>query len=571
MNISKQGQSIKLTVYTISILLPLIMKLSFRPLRALSAGVAASLLAGSLCLAQAQEAPVLSPGAAEVLKLVQAGVGPGVIKTYIGNISGPFNLNAATILYLNDAGVSTELVDTMMDHDKNLAAPPPVATPAPAPVESAADAPVAEVTVDDFTQTLAPYGAWVDVEGYGRCWRPTVAVYDSTWQPYGDRGHWVYTDAGWYWDSEYAWGVAFHYGRWFHHANFGWCWWPDTVWAPSWVTWRSADDYCGWAPLPPFSVYRPGLGFYYRGVSVAAGFDFGLDAGLFMFVPVGHFCEPHPRYFRVDRDRGAEIFHRAAVVNSFEVDRQGNRFVNRGIPVERINNATHRTIAPVRVEQVPHADRQEWHGAAGGGFNPAGHAVGPVTRPGGNNNENHGGQNFSPGQRHEVTPANNNGGVHGSTGFNPGQSGTYQHPATFSGGFGSRPEQPAQPRTPGIPPGNVTAHEATTPANHNGNLGHGMSGNSGQGQTGGYQRPEAPVQPRTQNNNNNYSGWTQSRPVAPTQPVEPPHNYVPAAPAPPAQNYSQPRSAPASPSPGSGNQSRGGNISHGSDKDKGGH
>ena len=533
------------------------MKLSIRPWRVMSAGVVASVLAGSLCLAQAQDAPVLSPGASEVLKLVQSGVGAGVIKTYIGNISGPFNLNASTILYLNDAGVSTELVDTMMDHDKNLSAPPPVTESAPVPAVVTADtgtaAPVTDVTVDDFTQTLAPYGAWVDVEGYGRCWRPTVAVYDSTWQPYGDRGHWVNTDAGWYWDSEYAWGVAFHYGRWFHHANYGWCWWPDTVWAPSWVTWRSADDYCGWAPLPPFSVYRPGLGFYYRGLSVGVGFDFGLDAGLFMFVPVGRFCEPHPRYYRVDRDRGAEIFRRAGVINSFDVDRHDNRFVNRGIPVERFNNATHHNIAQVRVDQVPHADRQVWHGANGGGFNPGGHVVTPGGRPNGNGYENHGGQNPLPGQ--------------------PGGT---QHAATFSGGFGGHAEQPVQPRTPGNQPGYGTSHEVTPPANHNGNLGHGMSGyNPNQGQTGGYQHPVTPVQPRTpsvpggnlaprpQNNNNN-PGWSQSRPVAPVQQAEQPHNYVPAAPAPPAQNYSQPR--PASPAPASGNQSHGGNLSHGPDK-----
>ena len=32
---------------------------------------------------------------------------------------------------------------------------------------------------------------------------------------------------------------------------YGWCWAPDTVWGPSWVTWRYSGDYCGWAPLPP--------------------------------------------------------------------------------------------------------------------------------------------------------------------------------------------------------------------------------------------------------------------------------------------------------------------------------
>ena len=50
-------------------------------------------------------------------------------------------------------------------------------------------------------------------------------------------GHWVYTDDGWYWDSNYEWGwAAFHYGRWNHVDNYNWVWSPDTVWAmPSWV------------------------------------------------------------------------------------------------------------------------------------------------------------------------------------------------------------------------------------------------------------------------------------------------------------------------------------------------
>ena len=33
-----------------------------------------------------------------------------------------------------------------------------------------------EVTVDQFYDTLSPYGTWVYLEGYGRCWRPTVVV-----------------------------------------------------------------------------------------------------------------------------------------------------------------------------------------------------------------------------------------------------------------------------------------------------------------------------------------------------------------------------------------------------------
>ena len=34
-------------------------------------------------------------------------------------------------------------------------------------------------SADYFYDTLAPYGTWVDVAGYGPCWQPTVVVVQS--------------------------------------------------------------------------------------------------------------------------------------------------------------------------------------------------------------------------------------------------------------------------------------------------------------------------------------------------------------------------------------------------------
>src|SRR5205814_3952510 len=65
--------------------------------------------------------------------------------------------------------------------------------PAPSP---------ADASYAGFYDALAPYGSWVDVDGYGRCWQPTVEVADPNWQPYLDCGRWVYTDCGWYWMSD---------------------------------------------------------------------------------------------------------------------------------------------------------------------------------------------------------------------------------------------------------------------------------------------------------------------------------------------------------------------------------
>jgi hypothetical protein len=307
----------------------------------------------------------ITPGtpAAEVLKLAQADIDAGIIQSYISGCPDAFNLDADQIIALTDAGVSSDLINAMMAHDKNLAAADvsQPATPAPAPVDDTVSAPPAtDMTVEDFNNTLAPYGQWIAVDGYGRCWRPTVVVYDSSWQPYCDRGRWVYTDCGWYWDSNYAWGATFHYGRWFNSPRYGWCWWPDTVWAPSWVTWRSGGDYCGWAPLPPFTAYRPGAGFFYRGANVTLGFNFGLSANCFTFVSARHFCDPNPRDYCVPHREATRIFSQSTVINNYHYNRDHRAIVNDGVSVTFIGSAAHRSIRPVSVSTFRHAGYHGW-------------------------------------------------------------------------------------------------------------------------------------------------------------------------------------------------------------------
>jgi hypothetical protein len=107
-----------------------------------------------------------------------------------------------------------------------------------------------EVDVDAFQPVLAPYGQWITVPGYGLVWQPSPAVVGVDFVPYTD-GHWVYTDAGWLWVSDYSWGWApFHYGTWVY-LDTGWGWVPGSVWGPAWVEWRYGGGYIGWAPLVP--------------------------------------------------------------------------------------------------------------------------------------------------------------------------------------------------------------------------------------------------------------------------------------------------------------------------------
>jgi hypothetical protein len=351
---------------------------------------------------------------AQAIRLTQAGVDESIIMTYVTNSGSTFNLDSDKIIYLKDIGLPNEVVTAMMQRDQQLQqqmaalAYQPPAQPAPAPdttyqPETAPPPqPVeqpAEVTVNSFYDTLAPYGSWVDVDGYGRCWRPSVVVYNPGWQPYCDHGHWVYTDCGWYWSSDYSWGWApFHYGRWFQHSRWGWCWTPDTVWGPSWVTWRYSNDYCGWAPLPPFAVYREGVGFFYQGLNVSFGFDFGLGINCFTFVPIGHFCDPHPRRFRATPTQVTQIYNHTTVINNF--NGHGRNLANRGIDPEHITAVTHTPIRPIAIRDTtapsghgPRADQLSRDGSTSIISHPS--RTGPAT-------QNHPPQ---PGDNQSVMPA----------------------------------------------------------------------------------------------------------------------------------------------------------------------
>lgn len=298
---------------------------------------------------------------AQVIKLMQAGVSDDVIKNYVNNSTSTFNLDSDKIIYLRDIGLPDDVVTAMMQRDQVLqqqmaaaAYQPPAPAPEPVVAAEAAPAPpTEEVTVNYFYDSLAPYGTWINVEGYGRCWRPSVVALNAGWSPYCDGGHWIYTDDGWYWYSTYSWGWApFHYGRWFHHARFGWCWVPDTVWGPSWVTWRYSDAYCGWAPLPPGAVYREGAGFFYNGASVSVGFDFGIGASLFTFVSTRDFCDPHPRRYRVAPREVTQIYNHTTIINNFDVDRNHHHFINHGIDPGRITAVTHSDIRPIPIRDA---------------------------------------------------------------------------------------------------------------------------------------------------------------------------------------------------------------------------
>jgi hypothetical protein len=496
---------------------------------------------------------------AQVIRLTQAGVDESVIMTFVTNSGSTFNLDSDKIIYLKDIGLPNEVVTVMMQRDQLLqqqmaaSAYQPPAQPAPAPdtTDQPETAPTpqpveqpAEVTVNSFYDTLAPYGSWVDVGGYGRCWRPSVVVYNSGWQPYCDHGHWVYTDCGWYWSSDYSWGWApFHYGRWFQHSRWGWCWTPDTVWGPSWVTWRYSNDYCGWAPLPPFAVYREGAGFFYRGLNVGFGFDFGLGINCFTFVPIGHFCDPHPRRFRATPTQVTQIYNHTTVINNF--NGHGRNLANRGIDPEHITAVTHTPIRPVAIRNTtapsghgPRADQLSRDGSTLV-VNRPNFADNPT--PGGNRN-NRPTQSVSPAQNHSPQPNGN------QSAPPTRQIRQAQVPNTTPHGPQDRNEFSVPNQTQRLsPPANYNSSPTTAPNHDNRTY-----------SPRAWEQAPPPQPPRP----NTYNSGTPAVTPAPHQgqssaPEASPHNAPAAAPAQPQSQHNQPSSSPPpSPSPRSSGQNR---------------
>jgi hypothetical protein len=97
-------------------------------------------------------------------------------------------------------------------------------------------------------------------------------------------------------------------------------------------------------------VYREGVGFFYNGLAVSVGFDFGLSWNCFAFVPIGHFCDPHPRRYCVAPAQVTQIYNHTTVINNFNV--HDHNFVNHGIDPEHITAVTHTPIHPVAIRDT---------------------------------------------------------------------------------------------------------------------------------------------------------------------------------------------------------------------------
>ena len=289
--------------------------------------------------------PALPPvaiqhGLEEFIRLVKSGAGEDVLRGYVRGLPAIGELSADELIYLSDIGTPQPVIVELLNRAAELrrtavpAIPPAAAAPVPPPATPAVVPPPAEVNDAAFYQALSPYGTWLAVGGsWG--WQPAVAVVDAAWRPYCQGGRWIYTDCGWTWYSDYSWGWApFHYGRWLRHRNHGWMWFPGTIWGPAWVSWRSDDSHCGWAPLPPAARYSAAAGLVYYGQNVGVSFGFGLAEADYVFVEFGRFCDPAPYRHLLPAARVTGLFKRTAVHNNYT--HRGRLVINGGPDVRRM-------------------------------------------------------------------------------------------------------------------------------------------------------------------------------------------------------------------------------------------
>jgi hypothetical protein len=193
------------------------------------------------------------------------------------------------------------------------------------------------ISNQEFYDYLQPYGTWVEDPEYGDVWVPDV---DESFRPYASRGHWVLTDYGNVWVSNYPWGWAtFHYGRWRYDDYYGWEWIPGNEWAPAWVRWRHGHGYYGWAPLMP-------------GISISLSFGSGYREpdNYWVCAPQNYINSPNIDNYYLPPSRSVTIIRNTTIINNTYVN--NNQTYIAGPRPQEIRQATHQNVRVYNVNNV---------------------------------------------------------------------------------------------------------------------------------------------------------------------------------------------------------------------------
>ncbi|HTX22980.1 MAG TPA: hypothetical protein VMD27_14120 [Candidatus Aquilonibacter sp.] len=181
----------------------------------LAVAVGAGFLAMNLAAQDAATttaAPTLSPAAAQVLQLAQAKVGDDTIIAYIQNSDTIYGLNASQIVYLKQQGVSSAVINTMLNQRTRLAATG--AQPDNSTATAQTSTAVAEPTVT-YVQTVPSSSVYVipDTQTYDY----DTYYYQPYYYPYYA---WPYPAVSLSFGFGGHWGGGYYHGGGFHGGGF---------------------------------------------------------------------------------------------------------------------------------------------------------------------------------------------------------------------------------------------------------------------------------------------------------------------------------------------------------------
>ncbi len=231
-----------------------------------------------------------------------------------------------------------------------------VIQPQPEPQRRGQGQQVSESNQEDYnvfyTRLSSDEGNWVEAGNYGYCYRPRVS---DDWRPYRD-GHWVWTDRGWYWDSNerFAW-ATYHYGRWVRIGGTGWCWVPGHQWAPAWVSWRESDQNVGWAPLPPEADVS-----VHVGISSWSDSYYDVGPAAYSFISYSHWNEPSYARYIEPPERNVQIITETKNVTNIVTN--NNVINNFGPPVQTVAAKSNQNIQQVKLALNPATDPKAHYG-----------------------------------------------------------------------------------------------------------------------------------------------------------------------------------------------------------------
>ena len=196
-----------------------------------------------------------------------------------------------------------------------------------------------DANFQEYYDQLSPFGQWIENSSFGYVWIPTA---DPDFTPYLTNGYWTLTNYGWMWVSGYEWGwAAFHYGRWGYNGYYGWFWVPDNKWGPSWVAWRKAEGYFGWAPMRP-------------GVSISASYLGYKDVpnGNWTFINANEIENHDLANNHISKKNNIKIINSSTLINGTIYDGERRTTYVAGPDKVDVQNIVGHIITPVLVQEM---------------------------------------------------------------------------------------------------------------------------------------------------------------------------------------------------------------------------